>query len=682
MATRSTHRHVGRWLLGALLVVLAAVAICEWLEWPFARGPLERALQRGLMRDVAIGEDFGLRLFGSVRLRTDSLRIDGPRQGPNPPERDGAPQFMNASGVVLALPYGTVAALLGGKPAGEMHVRSLDVARLDLALVRDAGGAANWQFGDRQKKPEPRAGMPSFDRLVVQNARLWLDDAATDLVLQATLQTNEGVAVADARDKGLQARASGSFRKLPLSAQLRTSGLLPLAAGANAPNVPVQLSLQVEKNELHLDGQVRDLLKLSALDAEFRLSGTSLGAVGDPFGIALPTTPPFQTQGRVRKNGAVWDASVARFQVGTSRLSGEFRYDAGAAPPHLSGSLRGARLALSDLGPAVTSIGPVEKKHPPDKSQRGVLPQQEFNLPALDAMQAEVLLELERFDLGTPRLAPFAPLRARVVLANRVLSVEDLRASSAGGELRGKASLDARQPVPLWRSDLQWSGIRLERFLSARNPRAKTAEQGKAPPGYLSGLLGGSARLQGSGRSTGAMLASLDGAVELWVRDGTVSALLIELIGLDLVESLGVALAGDSALPLNCAVARFVLEDGVARPEVALIDTPDSTLLVSGQVSLVTEQLDLTVQTKPKDFSLVSLRGPLHVEGSFEEPDLRFEAGAIGLRAAAGIALGALVAPLAGLIAFIDLGEPEAPVCQDALQNLRNVAKPAPARKR
>ena len=70
--------------------------------------------------------------------------------------------------------------------------------------------------------------------------------------------------------------------------------------------------------------------------------------------------------------------------------------------------------------------------------------------------------------------------------------------------------LDSRPAVPKWDADLRWAGIRLERFVKARDVADRAGKKGERPQqGYISGGLGGSAKLHGAGKSTAALLASL-----------------------------------------------------------------------------------------------------------------------------------------------------------------------------
>ena len=68
-------------------------------------------------------------------------------------------------------------------------------------------------------------------------------------------------------------------------------------------------------------------------------------------------------------------------------------------------------------------------------------------------MNADVRIDLTRVDFGTPALAPLAPLRGRLRLADAVLTLEGLLARTAHGELGGRLALDARTESPRWSAD-------------------------------------------------------------------------------------------------------------------------------------------------------------------------------------------------------------------------------------
>lgn len=701
--------HLLRWLALALGVLLLAVLACEWAGWPFLRQPIERRLAQTLQREVDLGERFRLHLFGSVRVSTDALRIGPPAAG--------GPDLLRAEDARLELPYATVRALRRGEREGPLEVRRLEVGKLALVLLRDADGRANWQLGKRRDTPDAarrQLDLPEFDALVVRDGSVRYDDALTRMRFEGTVRTREGSgqpAQGASRDAptaqgdgdgtpaaaggeglaGLRIDARGQWRDAPLTLSLQSSGLLPLAgSGADTPPVPITLRVRSDETRIDLDGSARDVLKLGGLDARFAIRGPSLAAVGAVVGATLPTTAPFEMRGRVRKDGEVWQAAVERLVAGQSRLHGDFRFDARPEVPSLSGTLAGERLALVDLAPAFGAKPPRQARAKAARTADDkVLPQHAFHLPALRAMNADLKLALDHVELDDSAVQALAPLQGHLRLQDEVLTVTDLLARTSGGELRGSLSLDARkQERPQWKADLRWAGVRLERFVKARNTRAAdakpaTAKKKKtektetaAAPGYVGGVMGGSAKLQGVGNSIAELAGSLDGSLQAWVADGRVSHLLIELSGIDLAESLGLVLGGDEMLDVRCAVARVDLADGLAKPEVAVIDTPDTTVLVGGVASLAKEELALQLNAKPKDATLVALRGPVKLEGSFADPEVKLSKGPMALRLGAAAALAA-VTPLAALLPLIDFGDPQRQVCSDALKGLQG---PVPKR--
>jgi uncharacterized protein involved in outer membrane biogenesis len=536
----------------------------------------------------------------------------------------------------------------------------------------------------------------------------------------------EAEAEADDGAPGLHVEASGSYKQAKLLLRLHSSGLLPIAADdADSPPVPIWLDARAGRTHIRLDGSATDLFHFGGMDAKFLASGPSLAAVGDAIGVTLPTTAPFDTHGRVRKHGAVWDADVAALSLGTSRLNGQFRFDAAPAVPKLTGTLSGSRLALADLGPAFGAPAPTApasasaassaaaasapakaakkeraaqpKAVPPAKASQlakaapattakpgRVLPDRQFDIPSLKAMNADVGVQLAVLDLGTDALEPFTPLHARITLQDGVLDLRDILARTSMGQVTGAIGLDSRPALPAWNADLRWSGIQLARFIKTPDTMVRKNDDGSRPDtGYVSGALGGDARLAGTGKSTAALLGSLQGTTRLWVQDGQVSHLLVEAAGIDIADALGLFIKGDDKVPVQCAVAKLDLVKGKVLPEVFMIDTHESTLLVGGEMSLKDETLDLRLNSHPhnfspwapRGFSIVAPRTPVDVDGTFSDPHVHLEAKPLLLRGGAALALG-LVNPLAALLALVDLRQPEKDVCSDAVKHLSEADRP------
>jgi uncharacterized protein involved in outer membrane biogenesis len=128
---------------------------------------------------------------------------------------------------------------------------------------------------------------------------------------------------------------------------------------------------------------------------------------------------------------------------------------------------------------------------------------------------------------------------------------------------------------------------------------------------------------------------------------GTISDLLLRLSNLDIGHALPILVGGDKTVPVRCMVADFRAVNGDMRAETLVLDTANTNVTGEGNINFKDESLNLKLVAKPKDNSLVALRGPIRVKGSFNQPSVRPELiGPLG-RAGTAAALGAVGGPLA-----------------------------------
>jgi len=248
--------------------------------------------------------------------------------------------------------------------------------------------------------------------------------------------------------------------------------------------------------------------------------------------------------------------------------------------------------------------------------------------------------------------------------------------------------LDSAAEPPGWRTDLRLPDVDLAGWLRVARKEGSQVDERSAPAklarernearegggpvrSYVTGLLQARLELSGRGSSTAAILGSLEGRARAWVRDGTLSHLGLEVVGLDLAQALGVALKGDESLPLHCAVVALRARDGVLEPEAAVFDTRDTTVTFDGSVNLRDETLALRAVALPKDFSVFALRAPVLVGGTFGEPRIELDKAPIARRVIAGLALG-LINPLAALLPFVDPGNPQTGGCAALVERQRS----------
>lgn len=669
-----------RWLAAGLVTItVIGVGVGEIMGWPFLAEPIQRSIGNTLARRVSLSADPAVRpevvihLLGGIKIKAAYIEIGAPSWS-------AAPHMLLARDAEMTLGYLDLVRAGFGAP---LRIRELRAARLDGQFERLADGRASWQFGNKTDTPDLAAQptrVPVFGRLQVDSGAMVLRDALMDVSLDAKFSLVDGSqnpapnATAAAQAMGLQLKAKGAYRKQPLSIDVQTSGLLPIVAeDAAAVALPVTLNVRAGGASLSFKGTATDALHLTALKGRYSVQGPSLAAVGDALRVTLPTTGPFRAEGLIAKEGVVWNTVLEQVSIGSSRLAGAFTYDPRQRLPMLAGRLSGSKLLLADLGPALggpvrnaaapltTTAAPLTKVAAPtvpaaatprraNAKPGRMLPDREFDLPAMRAMDANVLIDIDNLDLGSSILEPLKPLRTHLVLADGVLTLRDIDARTGQGRLGGTVQLDGRNAQALWTADLRWDGVRLERWIHQ-------ARADNAPP-YITGSLNGKARVAGQGKSTAAILGSLRGEVRMNVVNGTISHFAVEAAGLDIAQGLGVLIKGDDALPIQCAVVDLVAEQGLFKPRVLVLDTTDSTLWLDGSLSLATEALDLRVVVTPKDVSPLALRTPLHVRGSFANPSISLDKGKLGTRLGAA-ALLSLLNPLAALIPLIDIGNSE-----------------------
>jgi AsmA family protein len=172
-------------------------------------------------------------------------------------------------------------------------------------------------------------------------------------------------------------------------------------------------------------------------------------------------------------------------------------------------------------------------------------------------------------------------------------------------------------------------------------------------------------------------LATADGQASAIVDKGTISDLVANGLGLDVVRAVGVLIGGDSQVPLNCLVVDFQVDKGVMNARTFIIDTDAALSTGKGTVSLADEKLDLSIHGDPKKATPVALGGPIEIGGSFKKMSVGLGAEAYA-RGGAAVALGALLTPVAAVLGFIDAGDVKDANCGGLEQSTKVNAKAVP----
>jgi uncharacterized protein involved in outer membrane biogenesis len=210
-----------------------------------------------------------------------------------------------------------------------------------------------------------------------------------------------------------------------------------------------------------------------------------------------------------------------------------------------------------------------------------------------------------------------------------------------------------------------WNSTRSQpaAMLDVRATRLQLRElmPGTESRNFTSGLLGGQAKLAMRGQSVAELLGSADGEVAVAMTGGSTKP--AGAAGqLDVANALLTWLSGGQKEDIRCLVGDMTASGGVLKPRTLVLDTTRSRVIGQGTISLRDEQFDLHLRTEPKDGSLLALRGPLYLGGSFAAPVVRPEPIPLGSRIAGAVALGLISPPLA-LLPLIETGGAEDTPC-------------------
>ena len=629
-------RRTFKWLSAILLLPpLLALLFIAIFGWNWARGPLQRAVSEKTGRELAIGGDLKVSLgWPAPRVHAQAVTFANP---PWAKEK----QMLAVDDVDFSI---DLLELLARKLVFPEVRLTRPVVFLELA----ADGRKTWLLDLDQSDESARI---PIGKLTLDQGRLGYDDAKLKTSIRANISTP------GANASGVVFSAKGLFKGLALAA--KGSGGSVLALHDESAPYPLKFDATVGGTGIKADGTVTSLLKFSAVDMNLALRGDSLGLLYPLFGIAFPESGAYAATGRIVHDGKMWRYEKFAGHIGKSDIAGTLQFDHGGERPFMRGELVSKQLHFDDLGPL---IGAGAAPQPAARAGR-MLPDVPFKTERWGSVDADVTLRAATI-LRAKKL-PLENLVAHLKMQNSLLTLEPLDFGFAGGHLKSVIALDGRQKPIQAHARIAVRKLVLAKLFPTLN-LTKTSI----------GEVNGDFDLAGKGNSVGAMLATADGKVGLIVANGEVSKLLMEQIGLHLVEILQLTLAGDKNVKLNCAVARFDVKGGVMQSNALLLDTEVSTITGSGSVDLGREKLDLTLVPKTKRSSPIALRGPIYVRGSFAQPEFEIDKGKVALRSVGALALG-LINPLLALVPLVELGPGLQSDCGRLIQQAQTPQKPA-----
>lgn len=562
------------------VLVLAIVAVVMFATGEQIKPAVEWTMSRAMDKPVTIGA-LDIDRGGVTTLSLSDLKIGTLEEGGSDPYV----QLHNGSITV------SFTDLIRLRP----RVGALSVAGADMTVVR--------QTSEIEKEQQTSLGFPQVfaDEIDLQ-----------DIVYR---QTTSGQTEEDASDLSVTIeRAKGRY--VPGEAvELEGSGRY-LEDKFNFIVSADAASTLADSEAFPVSLEVSGPIKASAsatLDTSgglspvaFSIEGPTVAGLGGFSPVPLPETPPFSLSGTLRIEPQALSVENMSGTIGDSDVSGRVRADLSGSLPFVEGVIQSTLLDFDDLAGLIGSTPDTSETASAEQEEQantaGPVPDTVLPVTALRSVNFDITFVADK--VNSP-IAQIESVDAKLVMTDNRLVISPLTLGVSDGLAKGEIALNVREEVPSADIALTYSDVSLVKFFQG----GKFAEE-------MKGTMSGEIYLLGVGYSLADMLKTLRGDGTLFLRDGKVSALLVEAGGLDIAESLGVVLSGDTPIPMPCAGVSVSAKDGLVNIEHAQAFTSDSLIQAVGDMELDTFSYRVTMEAQAWDFSLLDLSAPVSVVGS------------------------------------------------------------------
>jgi uncharacterized protein involved in outer membrane biogenesis len=656
-----------RWLTGFGLVLAALVVAAVLFRWDWLLPIVNKQASAALGRPVTVTH-LHVTLGRTTRIEAEGVTIDNPADWP------GGGTFATADRLAIDL-----------QPLDYLQRReitiptiAIDAPKVDAQQLAD--GRANWTFGDStpaspnpNPSPAPKIGALRITdgHAHVRDAKLRADfnvDIATrDAPTQPAATPKPGTAPAGPVDDTGQivASAKGTYAAQPITAEFVGGALLTLQE-ASKP-YPVDLKIANGPTRVTLTGTVKDPLAFKGVDLKLEFAGPDMSLLLPLTGIAIPKTPPYRIAGKLDYTEGVVDFNGFTGRVGSSDLAGSIKVDTKPERPVVDATLTSKLVDLKDLAGFIGGEpGDADKgtKKPVANPTGKVLPSDPISLPKLNVADVHLRYQATHIE---GRRQPLDNMRANLDIVNGEVSLKPLSFSIGEGTMSAVIALAETQNEVHARADVDFRRLDVDKLLSATGIA------------HGAGTISGKAVLDGTGHSVAEILGHGNGELKLYMgAGGNLSALLVDLSGLEFGNAFLSAIGVPNRAQLQCLIADVVLQQGDATARTVLIDTDEARVGITGDVNLRTEGIKLAVKTESKHFSIGSLPTPIDVDGTLGRPAIAPEIGPLALRGGAAVALGVLGTPLAALLPTIQFGTGEDGACHGLLQTVQTAPRVTP----
>ncbi|MEJ2165407.1 MAG: AsmA family protein [Desulfobacterales bacterium] len=611
----------GAIIVGCLVVVLIAalLLIPMFINVQQYKPLLETKVSEATGRPFSVGGDLHLSLFPRAGISFSDLHLGNP---PGFSEKE----FVTVKSFEVRI---KLLPLL----SKDVQIESFVLNTPHIVLVKNKNGRSNWEQPQQPAKDTPAkkeektppGGAPglnipikalSVGNLSINNgSAIYIDHAAETRREISDLNLK----LADvSKEKPIQMTFSARVDQKPISLN---GAIGPLGQGFQAPNIPVDLSLNaLKKLALRLKGSLQNPLINPGVDVDIEVSEFSPRELVADLGQEFPikTSDPKALSSVALKTHVKADARRAVISNGTMQLDqSNLTFSATAVEfsrPNLKFDLALDQIDLDRYLP------PPSEQQPPEKT----------SAPAKPGGQRIDYTPLRRLILdGRAKIGNLTVSKARVQdvslqikAKDGIINLDPMQLKMYQGSADGKAVLNVAGNAPKSDLNLKINGVQVNPFL-----------KDVLDKDFLEGRTNADIQLSTIGDQPDQIKKTLNGKGDLVFNDGAIVGIDLAAMARNIGSAFGLAQKSETRPRTDFTQLSmpFTIKNGVADTPEASLKSPFIRIIASGTANLVNETLDLRVEPKV----VASLKGqgdaaqrsgitvPILVSGTFAAPKFR-----------------------------------------------------------
>ena len=523
------------------------------------------------------------------------------------------------------------------------------------------------------RRPSPaarRARRPKLGDLTIEDGHLHaqIPKLKADFNAAIATQAAEGVVAQNGQSSEITAKADGTYAGHPITASLIAGAILTVTGKTK----PFPLDLHIANGDTHvsLAGTIQDPLAFAGTNLKLVLSGSNMDNLYPLTGIPIPSTPAYRISGQLDYVTATKRIRFNDFAgvVGNSDIEGSIEEAPQGAKPDVTMNLASRNVDLADLGGFIgTKPGRPTTRNSTPAARRDVarstadtnslLPTTPINMPKLDA--ANIHLHYDGHHIEG-RSVPLDSLIVTLDVVNGAVNLHPIIFTIGTGRVQGDIALtpETDKNIKL-QADIHFDQVDVSRLMAATHAF------------HGAGAIGGRAEIDSTGNSVATFLGDGNGGLDIYMSGGDLSALLIDLSGLELGKAVLSALGVPSRTHVDCMIGDFALKDGNVTTRALLVDTGEALIGGQGDIDLKTQTINFQASSRSKNFSVGNLPTPIKVSGTLKHPSVGVGIAPLAARGGLAVALGFLAAPLA-ILPTIEFGVGDPHKCGELVAEVKH----------